>query len=178
MECWGITSACGTPGFPVLPNLLEFAQAHVLPVRQGCKKTILNTSSLKSPYIIPLQSVSCNLGHNSASKECNMHASSSSEPPSFWVTHSIPSGLAQFNYWHQEIILVSLGGSVLSAELPPLLQWLVSWWQWNLCSSNSSLKKIVSVAPQTGLFLWWPLEVDLTVGKGICKGFLTQILLY
>ena len=46
---------------------------------------------------------------------------------------------------------------------------------WPRCSSNSSLKKIVSVAPQTGLFLWWPLEVDLTVGKGICKGFLTQI---
>lgn len=159
MECWGITSACGTPGFPVLPNLLEFAQAHVLRVRQGCKKTILNTSSLKSPYIIPLQSVSCNLGHNSASKECNMHASSSSEPPSFWVTHSIPSGLAQFNYWHQEIILVSLGGSVLSAELPPLLQWLVSWWQWNLCSSNSSFilsinQCLMCYEINTGMFLY------------------------
>ena len=26
----GITSACSTPGFPVLPNLPEFAQVHVL----------------------------------------------------------------------------------------------------------------------------------------------------
>ena len=92
MECWGITTACSTPGFPVLPDLPEFAQIHVLWVRQGCKKTILSTSSLKSPYIIPLQSASCNLGHNSASRGCNMHPSS--EPPPFWVTHSIQSGLA------------------------------------------------------------------------------------
>lgn len=40
------------------------------------------------------------------------------------------------------------------------------------------LGKTVSVVPQTGLLLWWPLEVDLTVGKGTHKGFLTQILLY
>ena len=30
MECWGITSAYSTPGFPVLPDLPEFAQIHVL----------------------------------------------------------------------------------------------------------------------------------------------------